>query len=400
MARGHIITGLDIGTQYTKILVARKKPKEPELDVLAQFKEKTSGVRRGVVIDIESVSEIIQSLIEKVREESKKRINSVYVNIGGGHVFRNYSQGLVSVSRADQKISQEDIDRVLEASQAISLPSNKEILEIVPKEFIIDGQGGIREPLGLEGIRLEVNALILGGFSPYIKKLTKAVLSSNLRIDDLILSPLASARSVLTPREKELGVAILDIGAGTTDLAVFEEGILTHLTILPIGSGHITNDIAIGLKCDVDTAEQIKLEYGSCVYHASKRMKDKIKLESLTFSRKMLVRIIEARIREIFRETNKELKKISRKALLPGGIVLTGGGSKAPKILELAKRDLKLPCRLGLAREFSLSIEDPSLSTVCGLVLLGTDFETEGLSVFDRGGFVSKLKKIFKIFIP
>jgi len=400
MARGHIITGLDIGTQYTKILVAQKKPKESELDVLAQFKEATSGVRRGVVIDIEAVSGIIQSLVEKAREESKKRIGSTYVNIGGGHIFHNYSQGLVSVSRADQRISQEDIDRVIEAAQAISLPSNKEILEIVPKEFVIDGQGGIREPLGLEGIRLEVNALILGGFSPYIKKLTKAVLNSNLRIDDLILSPLASARSVLAPREKELGVALLDIGAGTTGLAVFEEGILIHLAILPIGSGHITNDIAIGLKCDVNTAEQIKLEYGSCVYHADRKIKDKIKLEPLTFSRKMLVKIIEARIREVFKETNKELKKISRKALLPGGIVLTGGGSKAPKILELAKKNLKLPCRIGFPRDFSLPIEDPSLSTVCGLALLGVDLETGGSLVFDGGGFTSKLKKIFKIFIP
>lgn len=400
MAKGYIITGLDIGSGTIKILVAQKKPGESDLEVLGETREISSGIRKGVVINVEEVARIIKSCLVRAQENSNKKISSVYVNIGGSHIFSTSSHGLVSVSRADQKISQEDIERVIQAAQAISLPSNKEILEVLPKEFIIDGEKGIKEPLGMEGVRLEAEVLILCGFSPYLKNLTKAVLNSGLQINDLIVTPLASARAVLTPREKELGVALLDIGAGTTGLAVFEEGDLIHTAVFPIGSAHITNDIAIGLKTDIDTAERIKLEFGSCLFKGGeKKTKTKIQLKPLVFSKKMLIEIIEARVSEIFGEINKELKKISRKELLPAGIVLTGGGSKLPKIMELAKKELKLPARIGIPQGFFPAQEDPVLSTVCGLVLWGADLETE--KSFSLGkGIGTKLKRIFKIFLP
>jgi len=412
MAKNHIITGLDIGSSAIKILSVLKKPAQDNLEVLARAQEVSFGVRKGVVIDVDKVAELITSCLRKVEKNLDQKITSVYTNIGGSHLFCTPSHGTVAVSRADRKISEEDIGRVLQAAQTFSLPSNSEILEVFPSEFVIDGQAGIKEALGMEGVRLEVKALILGAFSPYLKNSTQTVLNSGLQINDLTPSPLASARSVLTPREKELGVLLLDIGAGTSSLAVFEEGVLIHTAIFPIGSGLITNDIAICLKTDIDTAERIKLEFGTCLLPVSKKTKkpiskkEQIKIESLSsgeplvFSKRMLVEIIEARVSEIFEQVQKELKKISRAELLPAGVVLTGGGAKLPKIKDLAKKELKLPCRIGKPKRVFPSQDDPALSLVCGLVLGGAALEQErGFPVFGEG-IRSKLKRIFRIFIP
>ncbi len=411
MAKPHIITGLDIGRSSIKILSVLKKPGEDNLEVLARVQEPSFGVRNGVVIDVDKVAELINSCQGKIEKSLNQKITRVYTNIGGSHLFCASSQGAVAVSRADRKISKEDIDRVLQAARVYSLPSNSEILEIFPKEFIIDGQDGIKEALGMEGVRLEAKTLILGVFSPYLKNSTHAVLNSGFQIDDLVPSPLASARAVLTPREKELGVLVLDIGAGTSSLAVFEEGALIHTAVFPIGSGLITNDIAICLKTDIDTAERIKLEYGTCLLSDSDKKvktsakKEQIKIESLAngepvvFSKKALVDIVEARVSEIFTQTQKELKRISRAELLPSGVVLTGGGAKMPKIKELAKKELKLPVRVGKPRGFFPSQDDPSFSLVCGLVLGGVDLENEeGLGV--GGEFWQRLKKLMRIFVP
>jgi len=406
MSKTPIITGLDIGTSTIKTLVAQKTS-NTELEVISQISEPASGTRRGVVIDIEEVSRIIQDILERVKLENGARIDSVYINVGGSHIFSTSSRGLVSVSRADQKISEEDIARVIQAAQTFSLPSNKEIFDVFPKEFIVDGERGVKEVLGMQGVRLEAEVLVLGGFSPYLKNLTQAVSNSNLQILDIIPSPIASARACLTPRQKELGVALLDIGAGTSGLCVFEEGDLIHLAIFPIGSANITNDIAIGLKTDIEVAEKIKIEYGSCFSNLAKasRKKEKIKIgeaEPLIFSQKQLMGIIEARASEIFGEVNKELKKISREKLLPAGVVLTGGGAKLPKIVELAKRELRLPCRLGKPQGFLNLEKDSTFATVCGLVLEGADaLEAEkSPSYLSGANLLTKLKRIFKIFIP
>jgi len=406
MPKINIIAGLDIGTSSLKILVA-KKSEEPDLEVLALVKANSAGVRKGVVVDVDEVSNIIQDLVNQVnRETSGQKISSVYVNIGGSHIFCTPSHGLVSVSRADQKISEEDISRVLQAAQIFSLPSNKEILDVFTREFIVDGEKEIKEPLGMQGVRLEVEVSVLAGFSPYLKNLNQAVLGSGLQIADRLPSVIAASRACLSRRQKEIGVAILDIGAGTSDLAVFEEGDLIHLAVLPIGAGHITNDIAIGLKIDVDLAEGIKLEFGK-YFSSSSAKKEKIEIEGeepVFFSQRLLSKIMTARVSEIFREVNKELKKISRQGLLPAGIVLTGGGAKLPKIIEMAKKELHLSCRKGMPQGISLPEKDPSLATVCGLVLEGADLEAEpsgsgGLGIFAKG-LGGQIKKIFKIFIP
>jgi len=410
MARGQVIAALDIGTGSIKILAAQIKKRTQELEILGLVQTPSFGLRRGVVINPEETSKAIESALEEFHNLTGQKIDSVYTNIGGNHIFTTISKGVVAVSRADQKISPEDIDRVLQAAQTFSLPSNKEIIEVVPREFVVDGEKGIKEPLGLQGIRLEAEISALCGFAPYIKNLTNAVLNAGLEIDDLIVSPLASAKSVLKPRQRELGVCLIDIGAGTTGMAIFDEGSLIHTTIFPVGSGHITNDIAIGLKTDIDTAEKIKLDFGSCPVrekrkkgrssHQKKRERiELIEGEPLTFSQKTLNEIIEARISEIFELVNKELKKVSRQGKLPAGVVLTGGGAKLPKVSDLARRELKLSCQIGYPQGILGLEEDPSLAVVSGLILRSVDSEEKKLHSIG-GGIGSRIKRIFRIFIP
>lgn len=407
MAKPHIITGLDIGSGTTKALAVSLGKTDGRLDFLALVEEFSSGVRKGVVINPVETSLVIKSVLSKISQQLPREPDSVYVNVGGSHIFSHLSRGLVSVSRADQSISQEDIDRVLQAAQTFPVPANREILEVVLQEFIVDGERGIKEAQGLKGVRLEAEVLALGGFSPYVKNLTTAVLNSGLQINDLILSPLAASRAVLSPREKELGVGLLDIGAGNTGFALFEEGELVHLNILPMGSANITNDIAIYLKSDIDTAERIKLEFGTLLFQGQDK-KEKIQSgddETIVFSKKQIAKVIEDRVSEIFSEVNKELKKIGKQQKLPSGIVLTGGGANLPKIKELAKKEFRLPCRLGQTKEFSLPEPDSRFSTLCGLVLLGVDLEG-GITGWKESAAVSgqgikdRLKKIFKVFIP
>lgn len=413
MAKAKIITGLDIGTNTIKALAVVKKSESKNLEVLSQVQLPSFGIRRGVVVNIDEVSKNIAEALSQLQQDIGQKVAKVadvYINVGGSHIFSTLSHGTVIVSRADRKISEEDINRVIQAARAFPLPSNKEILEVFPREFIVDGQGQIKEPLKMEGVRLEVNVLALCAFSPYLKNLTSAVLSAGFQISDIIPSCLASSKAVLTPQQKELGVCLLDIGAGTTDLAVYEEGDLIHAAVFPIGSAHITNDIAVGLKIDIDIAEQIKREFGRCLLKGGNK-KEKIELsqdsensELLTFSHKMLVGVIEARVSEIFDLVQTELKKISPRGLLPAGVILTGGGAKLPKIVELAKKELKLPARVEAPQGWEGLEKDPVWSTVCGLVLGGQEQEerrrTNVWPSSPAKGIGLKFKKIFKIFIP
>lgn len=410
MAKGQIITGLDVGTNTIKILVVQKI--RNELNVLAYDQMPSFGLRKGAVVSIEETAKNIKILVARVEKNISRKINSAYVNIAGSHLYVIPSDGIISVSRANQIISQEDIDRVLQATRAINIPSNEEVLDVFPREFIIDDQKGIKDPLSLKGVRLEAKVLLLCVFSPYFINITQAVLNAKLHIDDVVPSPLASAEAVLTPQQKELGSAVIDIGSNTTSLAVFEEGELIHLAVFPLGSANITNDIAIGLKTEISIAENIKKQHGSCFFtKTDKEKKDvsKKKIEiidsssvAIDFNKKALVDIIEPRVSEIFDQVAKELKKIGKQELLPGGVVLTGGGAKLPKIKELAREMLKLPCEIGKIKNITGIEDDPALATVAGLVLgsASIDEQTKGGIMGVTKGFGEKIKKIFKAFIP
>jgi len=341
-------------------------------------------------------------VLNKIREELGQRIDQVYINIGGIHIFTASSQGSVVVSRADQKISPEDINRVIQDAQVFSLSPNREIISVYPIEFTVDGESNIKEPLGMHGMKLGVKILALGVFSPYLKNLTDAVLNSGVQILDIVPSPIAASKAVLTPQQKELGVAVIDIGSGTTDLAVYEEGDLIHTAIFPFGSSNITNDIAIGLRTEHDVAEKIKEQFGACIFRSGKR-NEKIRLpdqpDPLVFSSKSLSKIIGARTSEMFNQINKEFRKISRQGLLPAGVVLTGGGAKLSGIVEFAKKELKLPAKIGIPQTDNLE-EDPSYSVAWGLILSGIEEHSrENVPSFGQG-IISKLRKTFKIFLP
>ncbi|MDD2731901.1 MAG: cell division protein FtsA [Candidatus Pacebacteria bacterium] len=418
MPKPYNITALDIGSGSVKLVSVLKRRGDSDFEILGYLEEPSLGIRRGVVINASQVSDTISSLVRKLEDKSKKKIGGIYANIGGGHINSVCSRGLVSVSRADQKISREDIYRVIQAAQTFPLPSNKEIIEVFPKDFIVDGGNSIKEAVGMQGVRLEADVLAICGFSPYLNNLKKSILTSGLEINCLIPTPLASSKAVLTPREKELGVCVLDIGSGTSSMSVFEEGSLIHTAVFPVGSGHITNDIAVCLKTDIDTAEKIKIEFGAlresgASEKRNRKNEKKIKIEgedNVSFSKKTLNDIIEARVSEIFDLTNKELKKISKQGQLPAGVVLTGGGAKILGIRDFAKKELKLPIRIGtpvfLSEEkgrhqvFGLS-DDPGHSTLYGLLIEAIEMEEDDIrDSGGGGGFWHKAKSLLRVFIP
>jgi len=407
MARSNIVTGLDIGTYSIKALVAQKNKNNWE--VLSYAEIPSFGLRKGAVVDVEETSKNVQMIMSGVEKDCNRKISSVFVNIGGSHLYITPSDGIISVSRADQRISREDVDRVLAATKAINIPHNEEVLDVFPREYIIDDQKGIKQPENLTGIRLEAKVLLLCYFQPYFINLTQAVLGAKLQINDVVPSPLAAAKAVLTPQQKELGVALIDMGAATTSLAVFEEGELMHLAVFPIGSANITNDIAIGLKTEVAIAESIKKQHGTCMFaRTDKDRKDQSrkkievfdKSDSLNFTKKNLVDIIEPRVSEILDLIQKELKKINRQELLPGGVVLTGGGAKIPRIKELTKETLKLSCEIGTPKGIIGLQDDPAFATVAGLTLEGVDSGGEEGILGVAGNVGSIFKKVFRAFKP
>jgi cell division protein FtsA len=278
-------------------------------------------------------------------------------------------------------VTDEDISRVINAAQAISIPANKEIIHVIPKNYSLDDQKDIKDPLGMNGVRLEVDAMIIEGSSPFIKNLAKCLEQTKIDLDDFILSPLAAAKATLTKRQKELGVVLVDIGGGTTSLVVFEENEILHAAVLPVGGSHITNDIAIGLRTSIDVAEKVKLEFGSALPREIGKKED-INLSEIEpneegiVSRQHVAEIIEARLEEIFSLVNKELKSIGREKLLPAGVVLTGGTAKIPGAVDLAKNVMALPAQTGFPMQLGGlidKVDDPSFVTSVGLVLWGLE---------------------------
>ncbi len=414
MAKEQYIVGLDIGTQNIRVVQAKINP-EGVLNVIGASEVAGSGLRRGVIVDIEEAVSSISSALEKVERMTGVPVSSANVSVGGNHITSQPSHGVIAVSRADGEISEHDIVRVIDASQAISIPSNREVLHVFPKTFMLDGQAGIKDPLGMTGIRLEVETIIVTGGLPFIRNLTRCLMQAGLEIEDLVLAPCAAAEAVLSKRQKDLGVCLLDMGAGTTSMAVYEEGDLLHTVVLPVGQMHITNDIAIGLRCSIETAEKIKLAYGhsdpKAISHEENIDLSKIdSVETEVVSREYVVEIIEARLEEIFKMVNAELKKIARDGKLPAGIVISGGGSHMPGVLEFAKKHLRLPTSLGSPQNIQTIIDrvdDPAFATAAGLVLWNS--KNGGLpgsqfsGMFKKLGqneFLGKVRKWFKSFLP
>lgn len=374
-----IITGLDIGSTAIRLTVAHRTL-DGQLQVVAAVTVPTEGVNRGVITSLDDATSALSAAKEKAERISGYTLNSAWVGVSGPHILTSVSRGVVAVGKASGEIEHNDISRALEASRAVASPPNYEILHAIPRSFTVDGQSGMKDPVGMTGIRLEVETTIIQGLTTQLKNMTRVVERAGFRISGAVLSVLAAAESHVTERQRELGVVVVNIGGSTTSVAVFEEGDLLTAQVLPIGSEHITADIAIGLRTSLDVAEQVKLHYGTASVKdvAKKEDIDLAELGSIDsemVSRKYVAEIIEARMEEILEKVDGILKKVDRSGMLPAGIVLVGGGAKLPGVIDLAKRRLRLPVSLGKPRAGFMSaidmVNDLSFSTSLGLTLWG-----------------------------
>jgi cell division protein FtsA len=383
MQKENIIAGIDIGSSNIRTIIAEQISGEENLRIIGVSVLPSFGVRRGVITDVNEVAKIINQAVLNVERMAGVEIKKAIINIGGSDILVQETKGVIAVGRADGEVIEDDVNRVINEAQAVPLPMNNEIVHIVPKKFRLDDKDNIKDPIGMKGVRLEVNALVIESSSSQVKNITKCAYQSNIEIDDIVLEPLAAARAVLSKKQLELGVVLINIGGGATSLAVYEEGQLLYTSIIPIGAGHITNDIAIGLRTSVEVAEKIKLEYG---YAKAKDVNEKegidlSKIDSQeegVVSRYHVAEIIEARMEEIFDLVLKELKAIGKSGLLPAGAVLVGGGARMPQIIELAKEKLRLPIQIGYPIGFGGlldKIDDPSFATVSGLILWSVNNE-------------------------
>jgi len=418
--KDNIIAGLDIGSTAIRLVVAQKisGPAGDELQIIGAVSGKTEGVNRGVVNSIEEATSSISEVLEKAERLVGVPITNVWVSFNDPHIKCEKSKGVVAVSRSDGEINENDVNRAIEAARAMAVPVNYEILHVIPIKFAVDNQADIKDPIGMNGIRLEVEVLIVQGLSTQIKNLTKAIYRTGLEIEDLVISPLAAAEAVLSPKQKELGVALINLGSSTTSLAVYEERNLIHTAVLPIGAEHITSDIAIGLRAPINLAERIKCEHGQALPSEIKD-KDEIDISRLvkeeeinddisTVSPKYLADIIDARVEEIFSKIDNEFKKIDRSGMLPAGVIFVGGGAHLNGVIDSAKSYLRLPAALGVAKNINVVIDkvkNPEFLTALGLVIWGSN-EGDGYGGANSNinqkisGLVDKAKGFFNKIMP
>lgn len=379
MAKERVVCSLDVGSAKIRVVVAVVDAAEggQAPSVIGVGLSPSLGMRRGHVIDIEETIHNIISALEDAERMAGVPINHVFVGMSGSHIESFDSRGVIAISGSE--ITVEDIARVLEAAQAVSIPSNRRILHIEPKSYAVDEQRGIKNPVSMTGIRLEVEAHIITGQVQHVKNLEKCIDQSGVDVDALVPSSIAIAQAVLTKRQKDLGVVLVDVGAGSTSMAVYEEGSIVHSVCLPLGGENVTNDIAIGLRTSIDTAEKIKVEFGS-VLPAEIQEREMIdlstisKMDTQSISRRYMAEIMQARYHEIFSLIKEELKRIGRDGLLPAGALLTGAAVKAPGVLDIAREVLGLPVQMGFPVEIGGVIEkvdDPAFATAIGTLLWG-----------------------------
>lgn len=414
MLKDSLITGLDVGSTTVRMIVGQKSKQDNKLKIVGAIETPAQGISKGVVVSVEDAVSSISAALEKLERMVGQPINHAWVGISGSHITAQESKGVVAVSKADGEIRPEDVDRVIEAARTVATPPNYEILHVIPKSFTVDEQTGIKDPIGMTGIRLEVETQIIQGLTSQIKNLTKCIYRTGLDIDDLILSVLATSESVLTNRQKELGVVVVNFGGATTSIAVFEEGDVIHTAVLSVGSEYVTNDIAIGLRISIDTAEKIKIREGSCLpqnfkKHDEVRFADIGGIEDGSFSKRQVAEIVEARVEEIMEWVDKELKKVGRSGMLPAGAVITGNGAKLNGVVEVAKKSLRLPASLGYPQELISNLDkvsDLSFTTAVGLVLWGSQSQSgkinrfPGIKLPGVDTIPRKIKDLIKSLLP
>lgn len=398
MQKDKVIVGIDIGSSKVTTVIATAE--EEKVNVIGVASVPSKGLRKGQVVDIdEAVTSITQS-IESAERMAGYSVGAAFVSVDGTHIECQNSKGVVAVSSQNGEISQEDVARVVEAARAISLPSTKEILHVIPRNFIVDSQAGIKDPIGMNGVRLEVETHIITGAATALRNIAKCVSQVGVDVEGMVFSGLAAAYSTLTDTEKELGVVLADFGGGTTDICIFTDGAPSYSSVLPVGARNVTNDLAIGLRVSLESAEKIKLalsapptvavEPDSSGTPRDKKEADQLDLSSLQIpedlrlvSKKTLIDgIMKPRLREIINMIKLEIQKSGTGGLTPSGVVLTGGGAQTTGIAELARQELGMPVRVaqpqgavGLVEE----IASPAYASTLGLVIYGAQFQQEDI---------------------
>lgn len=397
------VVGLDVGTENVRAVVLSAS--RDGWAVVGYGEARNGGMHKGVVSNLSGPGEAIDRMLMEVERMSDFQVNSAYVSINGSHVISTKTSGMIALGADNHEIDEGDLIRVEDSAVTGRIPANREVLSVLPLDYTLDGQSGIRDPRGMTGVRLEILANVISALTPNCNNLRKAV-GEVAKVETLrmIPSPMAAAAAVLTERQRENGVAVVDLGAATTSVAIYEEGYLQHIGVIPMGSSNITNDLAICLEIDADTAEEIKLKYVSADFSESdKEINMKRGSEEIRFTRTEMNEIVEARLLEIFERVNKLLKAAHYDRKLPEGVVLVGGGAKMQGIDKFAKTVLKTAVKVGAPSGLAgvaESVEKPEFATAVGLALAAAQDEMEGVSVAKKANQqktgLSWFKKIFK----
>jgi len=394
----NILVGLDLGTTKVCAIVGQIK-EDGKVDVIGIGISPSHGLKKGVVVNIDSTVESIKKAVQEAELMAGVEINSVYVGISGGHIKGINSRGVAAIK--NREVGPADVARAIDGARAVNFPMDQQILHVLPQEFIIDDQDGIKEPLGMSGTRLDVKVHIITGAVTAIQNIVKSCSRAGLNVSDLVLQPLASSRAVLTAEEQELGVVVADIGGGTTDLAFFLEGSLWHTEVLPIGGNHLTNDIAIGLRTPASEAEKIKIKYG-CALASLVKHEETLDVPSVggrpprLLSRQILCEIIEPRVEELFGMIQQRLKKTGFEDMFASGVVLTGGTALMEGAQDAAERHLGLPVRKGTPRNIgglTDVVNSPIYATGVGLVIYGAENLQESPRKFRSSGSAGRFWK-------
>lgn len=402
------IVGIDVGSTKIATLVGESGD-DRSLRIVGVGVAPSRGIKRGAVVNVNEATEAIGASIEKAERSSGYQIARAFVGLAGTHIAAVNSRGVVAVTHGERGITQEDVDRAIEAARAIAIPTDREVLHVIPRSFTVDGQDGVKDPLGMVGFRLEVEAHIVTGATSSVHNLLKCIEGAHVAVDALVLDSIASGESILTEQEKELGVALADIGGGTTNIAIFIDGSVWHTTVIGVGGGHITNDIAIGLRLPAETAEQIKVTHG----HARHQTIDPAEAFDVNglddggrarVARRDVAEIIEARAEEMLGLIVKEIKRSGYDGLLPAGLVLAGGSAQLRGLRELGRQVMNLPVRIGAPHDLLGlvdTISTPAFATGVGLLKWG-DRQGDALLRQKRSqpGFGRRLSAFFRSLLP
>lgn len=419
-----LICGIDIGSSKIATLVAVKSKNELEPRIIGSHSSSSRGVKKGLIVDIDQVTSAVEASVEKAERMAGQKISSAYTSVGGPHITSINSHGVVAVSHPQGEISKEDVDRVVDAARAISLSTTRQIIDVTPREYIVDGQPGIKNPVGMSGVRLEVNTHIVTASLTNLKNIDRCLSDLGIENKGFVFSGYASGEAVLTDTEKELGAVLVDIGGGKIDVCLYADGALSYSGAIPVGARHITNDIAVGLRVSLESAEKIKLYLSrqlGYIHDKTKKKLESIDLSTLNLpenisdiSLKTIIdEIIGSRVEEIYKLIGEEIEKSGFSDNVPSGLVITGGGALTVGMIEMGRKIVGLPIRVGIPSKVTGLLDevlDPQYAAIVGLILSDEKniIELEsGMKKFNKilkdfsfGGSITKVKDLIKQFIP